>query len=382
VEGDQAAPRERCRLSSVSLSEPEEPVSKHSFPRAAGIFIMAGLLAGCGSSAADPRTEPPLVRTAIAGAVEGAQREFTGIVGARVQSDLGFRVSGKVVARLVDAGQTVRRGQPLMRIDPTDYALAARAAGDAVAGARAHMVQANADEARYTELRAHGWVSGAAYDRVKAAAQSARAELSTAQSQAQASRNNTAYTVLVADADGTVAETLAEPGQVVGAGQVVVRLARSGPREAILSLPETIRPPLGAHAQARTYSGLFGEARLRQLSDAADPVTRTFDARFTLSGPPASAPLGSTVTVRFNLPGQTAAMTVPVGAIHDRGQGTGVWIVGRDGKVSWRPVKLGSVGEETAVVAAGLRPGERFVSLGAHMLHQGEAVRTSGGAVR
>jgi RND family efflux transporter MFP subunit len=357
-------------------------VSKLSVPRAAGIFIMAGLLAGCGSSAADPRTEPPLVRTAIAGAAEGAQREFTGIVGARVQSDLGFRVSGKVVARLVDAGQVVRRGQPLMRIDPTDYALAARAAGDSVAGARARMVQANADEARYTELRTKGWVSGAAYDRVKAAAQAARAELSAAQSQAQASRNNTAYTVLVADADGTVVETLAEPGQVVGAGQVVVRLARSGPREAILSLPETIRPPLGTLAQAQTYSGLLGEARLRQLSDAADPVTRTFDARFTLSGAPVNAPLGSTVTVRLNVPGQTAMMTVPVGAIHDRGQGTGVWIVGRLGRINWRPVKLASVGEETAVVAAGLRPGERFVSLGAHMLHQGEAVRTSGGAVR
>src|SRR2546428_101729 len=105
-------------------------------------------------------------------------------------------------------------------------------------------------------------------------------ELGAEESQARVSGNNANYTVLVAGADGRVAETLAEPGQVVGAGQIVVRLARSGPREAVIALPETLRPPIGAVAQARTYSGLIGDARLRQLSDAADPTTRTFDARF------------------------------------------------------------------------------------------------------
>jgi RND family efflux transporter MFP subunit len=340
------------------------------------------VLAGCGRSAADPRTDPPLVRIATAGAAEGAEREFTGIVGARVQSDLGFRVGGKVVARLVDAGQFVHRGQPLMRIDPTDYTLAAQASAGTVAAARARTVQTSADELRYRDLRASGWVSAAAYDRVKAEALAAHAELTAAESQAKVSRNNAAYTLLVADADGTVAETLAEPGQVVGAGQVVVRLARSGPREAIVALPETLRPPLGTVAQARTYSGLVGEARLRQLSDAADPTTRTFDARFTLAGAPANAPLGSTITVRINVPGQTPSMSVPLGAIYDRGQGPGVWVIGGPNRVSWRPVRLATVSDETAIVAAGLRPGERFVALGAHMLHQGEAVRIDAGAVR
>jgi multidrug efflux pump subunit AcrA (membrane-fusion protein) len=161
-----------------------------------------------------------------------------------------------------------------------------------------------------------------------------------------------------------------------------VRLARSGPREAVVALPETLRPSLGAVAQARTYSGLAGEARLRQLSDAADPTTRTFDARFTLAGAPANAPLGSTVTIRLNIPGQTAAMAVPLGAIYDRGQGPGLWVIGGQSKVSWRPVKLASVGEDSAVVVAGLQPGERFVALGAHLLHQGESVRTLAGTAR
>jgi len=358
-------------------------VSIPSLARTAGIVsVMGGLLAGCGRSEADPRTDPPLVRVATAGEAEGTSREFTGIVGARVQSDLAFRVGGKVVARLVDSGQVVRRGQPLMRIDATDYALAAQASAGNVAAIRARAAQTSADEARYRDLVSAGAISASAYDQAKAAALAARAELSAAESQARVSRNNANYTVLVADADGTVAETLAEPGQVVGAGQVVVRLARSGPREAVIALPETLRPPLGTVAQARTYSGLIGEARLRQLSDFADPTTRTFDTRFTLSGAPTNAPLGSTVTIRLNVPGQSPMMTVPLGAIYDRGQGAGVWVVGSQARVSWRPVRLATVGDETAVVAAGLQPGERFVALGAHMLHQGEAVRIFAGAVR
>jgi len=360
-------------------------VSKESFARMAGVAAtLAGLLAACGPADADPRTAAPLVRVASAGTGEGADYEFTGTVGARVQSDLGFRVPGKVVARLVDAGQVVRRGQPLMRIDPTDYRLAAQAAAGAVAAARARAVQTSADERRYRELLPRGFVTGSAYDQRKAAALAARADLAAAEAQARVSQNDAGYSVLVADADGTVTETLAEPGQVVGAGQTVVRLARSGPREAIVALPETLRPVLGTVAQARTYSGLVGNAQLRQLSDAADPATRTFEARFMLNGAPAAAPLGSTISVKLNRAGQTAKMSVPLGAIYDRGQGPGVWVIdGRGGAtVRWRPVKLAAIGEETAIVSAGLRPGERFVALGAHMLHQGQAVRIDAGAGR
>ena len=351
------------------------------FARNAGVLaVLAGLLAACGQADADPRTAAPLVRVASAGTAEGPDYEFTGTVGARVQSDLGFRVAGKVVARLVDAGQVVRRGQPLMRIDPTDYRLAAQAAAGTVAAARARAAQTSADEKRYRELLPRGFVTGSAYDQRKAAALAARADLAAAEAQARVSRNDAGYTVLVADADGTVTETLTEPGQVVGAGQTVVRLARSGPREAIIALPETLRPVLGTMARARTYSGLVGNAQLRQLSDAADPVTRTFEARFVLTGTPATAPLGSTITVRLEVPGRPAAITVPLAAIYDRGRGPGVWVIAGQGSptVSWRGVRLASIGEETAVVSSGLQRGERFVALGAHMLHQGEAVRIDG----
>lgn len=337
-------------------------------------------LAGCGDAAADPRTLPPLVRVVQAGTATGANREFSGVVGARIQSDLGFRVGGKIVSRLVDSGQTVRRGQPLMRIDTADYALATQAAGAAVDAARARAEQTAADERRYRDLVAAGAVSASAYDQIKAAALSAQAELTAAEAQARLNRNSEAYTVLVADADGTVVDTLAEPGQVVAAGQTVIRLARSGPREAILSLPEDLRPRLGSVVQARTYSGLAGNARLRQLSDAADPVTRTFEARYVLSGPAASAPLGATVTVNLAVPGQRAVISVPLAAVADRGSGPGVWTIsGREQpKVIWRPVTLAAIGDETATVATGLRSGERIVALGAHLLQPNQTVRIQG----
>src|SRR5205814_6477182 len=138
----------------------------------------------CGEKApADPRTEAPLVRAAsVEGATPGS-RSFTGTVAARVQSDLGFRVSGKVLERLVDTGQTVKRGQVLMRIDPKDLGLALQAQEQAVAAARARAQQTSQDESRYRDLVAKGAVSKSAYDKAKADAESARAELNAAQAQ-------------------------------------------------------------------------------------------------------------------------------------------------------------------------------------------------------
>lgn len=348
---------------------------------AAGLpaFILALPLAACQKAQSDPRTEPPLVRVMTPMSVGAVNREFTGIVAARVQSDLGFRVGGKVIERLVDAGQTVRRGQPLMRIDQADLALATRVAQDAVQAARARAVQTAADERRLRDLVSAGAVSVSSYDQAKAAADSARAQLSAAQSQAQVSRNEASYSVLVADADGTVVETLAEPGQVVAAGQIVVRLARSGPREALVQLPETIRPTVGSMARASTYAGATGAARLRQLSDTADPATRTFEARYVLEGAAAHAPLGSTVTVSLAQPGQASSTVVPLGAIRDQGKGPGVWVIGTGSPatIAWRPVRILAVGEETATIASGLTAGERFVAMGAHMLHEGQAVRVA-----
>ncbi|MEN3069479.1 efflux RND transporter periplasmic adaptor subunit [Uliginosibacterium sediminicola] len=341
-------------------------------------------LVACGEKApADPRTEPPLVRAAMAREAGAASRSFTGTVAARVQSDLGFRVSGKVLERLVDAGQSVKRGQPLMRMDPVDLKLAAHAQLEAVAAARARAQQTAEDEARYRDLRGTGAISASSYDQVKAAADAARAQLSAAEAQADVARNASRYTELLADGDGVVMETLAEPGQVVSAGQVVVRLAHAGRREAVIQLPETLRPVIGSVAQA----SLFGKegkpvpARLRQLSNSADRLTRTFEARYVLAGELSNAPLGSTVVLQ--MPERTSSeqggLQVPIGALFDPGKGPGVWVIqGEPAKVSWRPVSIQRVDDAGAYVAGQIKQGEKIVALGAHLLHEGEQVRVAG----
>ncbi len=347
------------------------------------IGLLPFVLAACSdaaSSLSDPRTQPPLVRTEAVERSVQSERAFTGIVAARVQSDLGFRVPGKVLERLVNTGQTVKRGQTLMRIDPTDLTLAVRAHDEAVVAARARARQTADDELRYRDLVAGGAVSASAYDKVKADAEAARAQLNAAEARADVARNETGYADLLADADGVVVETLAEPGQVAGAGQVVVRVARAGPREAIIELPETLRPAIGSTGRATLYgSGLTGPAKLRQLSDAANRLTRTFEARYVLEGRLANAPLGSTISIQISNGRSAAALQVSIGAIFDPGKGPGVWLVqGETPRVTWRAVHIAGLSGEAASVAGNLEAGDRVVALGAHLLHEGEHVRLIG----
>jgi len=342
--------------------------------------LLPFVLAACSdaTSSADPRTQTPLVRVATVDTSTRAERAFTGIVAARVQSDLGFRVPGKVLERLVDTGQTVKRGQPLMRIDPTDLRLATRAQEEAVAAAKARARQTAADEARHRDLVSAGAVSRSAYDKTKAAAESARAELNAAEAQADVARNETGYAVLLADADGVVVETLAEAGQVVTAGQVVVRVAHAGRREAVIELPETLRPAIGSIGQAKLYgSRVTGPAKLRQLSDAANRQTRTFEARYVLEGSLADTPLGSTISIQISDGrGSTPVLQVPLGAIFDPGKGPGVWLVqGESPQVAWRAVQISGLSDEAALVVGDFNPGDRIVALGANQLHEGDHVR-------
>lgn len=361
---------------------------RHRHLSIAAVGALSLALAACGKSPPpDPRTQPPLVRTTLVAPGNASERVFTGTIAARVQGDLGFRVAGKVLERLVDTGQTVRRGQALLRLDPVDLKLAAHAQQEAVAAARARAQQASDEEQRYRDLQGTGAVSALAHEQIKAAADAARAQLRAAEAQAAAALNASRYAELLADADGIVMETLAEPGQVVSAGQVVVRLAHAGRREAVVQLPETLRPALGSAAQAR----LFGRedvvipARLRQLSDVADRATRTFEARYVLdAGAAASAPLGSTVTLRI---GGTSTSTstststagkstlqVPIGAILDEGKGAAVWVVQGD-QVRRQPVTVVQVQDGNAQVAGALDQGDRIVALGAHLLSEGAQVR-------
>jgi RND family efflux transporter MFP subunit len=287
--------------------------------------------------------------------------------------------------RLVDTGQFVRAGQLLMTIDRTDYVHAITARAETVTAAKAKADQAAADEARYRPLAKSGAVSASIYDQIKAASDAAQAELAAAKAQEQVARDEDDYSQLVADADGVIIETLAEPGQVVAAGQTVVKLAHSGPREAAVNLPETLRPALGSTAYATLYgSTMRVPVRLRQLSNAADPQTRTFEARYVLESAAAKAPLGATVTVHLSGDAGADTLQLPASSIIDRGTGPGVWVLKQPAStVSFQPVQLRQLDEELATISGNVRPGQEVVALGVHLLHDGEHVRAeSAGEIR
>ncbi|MEN2989434.1 efflux RND transporter periplasmic adaptor subunit [Tistrella sp. BH-R2-4] len=346
---------------------------------AAAAFAVLSTNPQTASAVGDPRMKAPIVRSTMATPIGHSERRFTGIVAARVQSDLGFRVPGKITERLVTVGQQVKAGQPLMRIDEANLRLVLAARRNAVAAARAVLVQARADEKRYATLVRQGLAASAQrYEQAKAAMDTARAQLAAAEAEAGVAENEAAYSILVADADGMIVETLGEPGQVVSAGQTVVRLAQAGPREAIVSLPETVRPAIGSRAEASLYGtgARRYAAELRQLSESADARTRTYEARYVLAGEAAAAPLGATVTVRLVDRASHPEVEVPLGALLDDGQRTGVWVLDdTTSTVRFRPVGLARLTGETAVIT-GLRSDEPIVSLGAHLLQEGARVRT------
>src|SRR5437773_464014 len=343
--------------------------------------LAVALMAGESKPATkEPRRLSPRVEVFAAQAARSIRRTITGIVEARVQSDLGFRVGGKILERSVNMGQRVHKGQVLMRHDSVDLKLSFAAQQANVEAARAKDIQTKADEARFAVLVETRAVSRQEYDQARAALDSAKAQLDAAEAQARVSNNSSEYAVLLADADGVIVRTLSEPGQVVAAGQTVIQLAHDGPREALINLPEGVRPDLGAIASARLYGqDQMYQARLRQLSDAAEPASRTFEARYVLEGEAASAPLGSTVTITLvtKPTSGTQSVRVPVAALYDRGSGPGVWIVNDKSEVKFRSVKIASIGQEEVVVSHGVDAGEKVVALGAHLLHEGQVVNAA-----
>lgn len=347
------------------------------------LSAFALILSGCtsGHAASGRADEGPLVRTVSAGAPDQAGlRTFTGSVRARYEGDLGFRVGGQITARLVSDGERVRRGQPLFRLDASDYELGARAAAAEVAAAEARHRFAEAERNRLAPLVERGAVSRSDFERVSAEADAAGEALRAARAASQTASNQNRYTTLVADADGVVTFLRADVGQVVAPGQPIVRLAHDGPREIEVALPESLGGlEVGAVVQVRFLAAgaETAPARLRELAGAADPVTRTFSARFALEQG-AAPPLGSTASVVIPTTNAASAsgISVPLSALHDAGQGPGVWVVDRESSlVNWRAVRVAGYGDDVVRIGDGLAPGDIVVALGAHLLTEGQHVR-------
>ncbi len=350
--------------------------------------IAGGALLGRDNQLPVDTTSPRLVRAYTVTSAGGDSMEYTGVIHARTESDLAFRVSGKIIEKLVKAGDHVKRGQALMQLDPTDLRLAANAAQSAVEAARAQNKRAIADELRQRGLVAMKAVSVQEYEQAKAAADATTAQLNSALAYARQLENQAGYAVLRADADGVIMEIPADVGQVVGPGNVVVRLAHDGAREAVVNLPEGNEKIAKSTATATLYadSGQTFPAKLRELSAMADPLTRTYQACYSLGGIGKNAPLGATVTVHLdgdNADGAVQQYEIPIGALYDGGAGTSVWVIDPNtSTLSRRPVEVAKLGSETALVSKGLRPGERILALGAHLVKEGERVKILSGPAK
>ncbi|WP_206199397.1 efflux RND transporter periplasmic adaptor subunit [Parasulfuritortus cantonensis] len=342
------------------------------------LALSASLLSACKEDKPPAPPVPSVLVLAAAGAAGSEGPSYSGEVRARHEADLAFRVGGKLVARLVDVGAQVRPGTVLARLDPADLQLNVAAVRAQVSAAESDLALAKADLDRYTALARDKFVSPAMLDAKTTAWQAAAARLDQARAQLAVSGNQAAYGTLASDRAGVVTAVLAEPGQVVAAGQAVVRVARPDEKEVLVYVPEgqlaafKAANSLAVTLWARPDLRLRG--RLRELAPAADPATRTYAARVSLPDAGADVQLGMTAQVALAEDAGVPGILVPLSAVIERGQGPEVWVVAQ-GKALRRPVKVAAYREDGVVLAAGVAVGEAVVAVGAHKLVAGQAVR-------
>jgi RND family efflux transporter MFP subunit len=345
-----------------------------------GLLAAGLLLAGCEANTAPaPRAERPVQVQRVAFESREVAREFVGVVRARYETDLGFRVAGKIVARVVNVGDLVRAGDVVAHLDPRDLKLQLESAEAELAAATSNLAQATADLARYTTLRERGYASVADFDRKKATRDEAEGRLERAKRSLELAGNQLAYADLKADADGVITATLAEPGQVVAIGQAVARLAHRGEKEAAVALPEGW---LGEARKSAATVRLWSDrdrnfsAHLRELSPQADPATRTYAARFTIDRADDTVAFGMTATVTLSHAADARVARLPLSAILNRGTGPSVYLIDDSSALQLRPVTVASFTEDAALVTAGLSDGDKVVTLGVQKLEAGLRVRT------
>lgn len=359
------------------------------FPTAVVISAALSSLAWLGACSAPPPDAPTLPAvyvTEVALTATTPTRQLSAVLAPRVETELGFRTGGLLVERTVDLGQSVRRGQPLARLDPADLRLAVQAAAEQFNAAETDAVQSASDAARFARLLADGSIASADVERQRARADAAAARLEQARSQLEVTRNRLRYTTLAAPFDGVVTAVRAQRGQVIGEGQPVITLARTGEVEVVVDVPEQL---VGALRQHRAEARLADEPgapavalALREVAASAHPVSRSFAARYNLSDAaalPADWQLGRSVALSLS-PEPTEAgietgIELPLSALVDDGRDTGVWTVDAlDGRLQRLPVQVRAYGASTVRVT-GVPAGALVVSVGAHKLDAGLRVR-------
>lgn len=339
------------------------------------LLLALAILVGCGRGGAQTSAAavPPIVRIAQPQPLGHTSLSMSGVVRARHESPLAFQIGGRVLARQVDAGNRVRRGEILMRLDPSDLKAAQLAASADHAAAHAALDVATADRQRAEEMVAKGFLSAQGADRARQVEREATTRLAAAAARVRQSSNALDYSELRAPADGVLAEVSVEPGQVVATGQPVAVLAQAGPREIEVQLPDGMAVPQAGELPEAGGKSL--RLKLREVAGAADSRSRTWRARYRVEGGSAALPLGSVRRVVFTTTGVDQTLwQVPLGALDERSGGAQVWLV-ESGEVVPKAVELVGMSGEAATIRAVLASEAHIVALGAHLLQPGMAVR-------
>lgn len=349
--------------------------------RLAPPLLLAVLLSACGKQPAAPEPERAVRTQIVSTGSASASHEYAAEVRPRIESRLSFRVSGKLLSRAVNLGDTVKAGQVLARIDAQDLKLAEAAASAAVMAARTNRDQAGQDYKRFVDLQRQGFISAAELERRDSAFKAAQAQLEQAKAQADVQGNQAAYAQLVADGAGVVTGINAEPGQVLAAGTPVVTVALDGPRDIVFSVPEDQIVPVRAAASqpGALKVRLWGSDKtwpltLREVAAAADPVTRTFLIKADAGK--LDVKLGQSATVVLDLPQMAGVIKLPLSAVLQQGGKTSVWVLdGASMTVKPVPVQVGGAEGNEVVIAGGLNPGQEVVVAGVHVLNPGQKVK-------
>lgn len=325
--------------------------------------LLLSCLVACSRETPPPLPLRPVLVQTLGGEVGGQHQTYTGEVRSRTETALAFQVGGKIMERRVDVGDTVKAGQVLARLDPVDQALN-------LAAVEANLALAEAEAARYEQLKSKNFVSQAALD-VR------ESNLKAARAQAALARNQRGYTDLKAEQTGVIAQVAAEVGQVVAPGQMVFRLARPDEPEVAVALPETrvsnLRVGDGARVSLWSDGGASFSGRVREIGPVADTVTRTYPVRVSILEAEGKLHLGMTATVELSLP--DTGLLLPAGAIFQQGERPAVWVVGPDDTVRLQVVTVGAWLEEGARISGGVSAGQRVVVAGAHKLTAGEKIQ-------
>jgi len=344
------------------------PISRVLMP----VLVACALLTGCGEQS-EITVAPTSVHVIVCCEGSAAPMTLSGTLVPRVESQLAFRVPGRMVERLVDASETVTQGQPLARLDATPFQLAVQEAAADVAQAQATLARMQRDVERNRPLAESGVIAGAAFDALQTQQAQLQEQVQAAQSRLARARNDLTYATLTAPASGTIALVQADVGQVVAAGTPVLRLARGGEHEIEVNVPESRIGQMasGQTAKVRLLSLPDVEitARLREIASVADMQTRTYRVRLALPELPAAARLGMTASVRFDAVSDQQTLQLPLTALFQQGEQPAVWVLPDDAQhLELRPVTLAAMGSDTITLANGITPGERVVIAGVHRL--------------